>query len=137
MTFRKNLCPNSSQHLKIFLERPSNTGELARHLARPITTVSRNHGQLLSLHIRYRTRQGQLLILLQDRRLPSRRPLLAKTRQTFLLANHTPTKSIPEPSIRPEEQDESFAAAESFRRLLRGLLVRDVQVRRDRRGGRL
>ena len=62
--------------------------------------------QLPRLHLRHGARQSQLLLLLQNRRLPARRPL-------------------PEP------------AAEPLRRLLRGLLVRNVQVRRAGGGRRV
>ena len=67
--------------------------------------------------------------------MPSRRPLFKKTRQAFLLANHPPPKSLPEPRIRPKEQDEPEPAAKPLRRLLRRLLVRDVQVWGAGRGG--
>lgn len=71
---------------------------------------------------------GQLLLLLQNRCLPPRRPLFAQTRQTLLLANDPPPQPLPEPRLRPKEQDEPLAAAEPLRCLLRGFLVRDVQV---------
>lgn len=61
--------------------------------------------------------------------------MLAQARQAVVLANDPPPQPLPEPGLRPEEQDEPEPAAEPLRRLLRGLLVRDVQVRRAR-GGR-
>ena len=93
-----------------------------------------HHGQLPRLHLWHRARQSQLLLLLQNRRLPARRPLLTQARQAFLFADHPAAQSLPEPCLRPQEQDEPVAAPEPLRRLLRGLLVRDVQVRRDRGG---
>lgn len=120
----------------------------------PSLAINQN-GQLSRVHLRYRTRQGksplqihflttrltfapgQLLLLLQDRRLSSRRSLFAKTCQAQLQSNHPPTQPLPEPCLRPQEQDESLTTPESFRCLLRGLLVRNVQVRRNRRGRRL
>ena len=63
--------------------------------------------------------------------------MLAQTRQTLLLANDPPPQPIPKPRLRSQEQDEPEPAAEPLRRLLRGLLVRNVQVRRDRGGGGL
>lgn len=94
-----------------------------------------DHGQLPRIHLRYRAGQGQLLLLLQDRRMPTRRPLLAETRQAVLLADHPDAQHVPKPRLRPEEQDEPESAAEPLRRLLRGRVVRDVQVRRDRGTG--
>lgn len=109
------------------------------------------HGELPRIHLRYRTGQGkqcaqyptssrnslitplagQLLILLQNRCLPAWRPLFAQTRQTILFSNHSPTKPLPKSRLRPEEQNERFSTTEPLRCILRGLLVRDVQIRRD------
>lgn len=66
---------------------------------------------------------GQLLLLLQNRRMPSRRPLLAQTCQALILANHPPPQLVPEPGIRPQEQDEPATTPKPLRRLLRGFLV--------------
>jgi len=63
--------------------------------------------------------------------------VLAETRQAVILADDPTAESVPEPSLRPQKQDERESAPESFRRILRGLLVRDVQVWRDRGGGRV
>jgi hypothetical protein len=77
------------------------------------------YGKLPGIHLRYRARQGtfylphlyeslkdtntkftgQLFLLLQDRRVPPWRPMLKKTRQTLLFANHPPPKHVPEPSL--------------------------------------
>jgi hypothetical protein len=94
-----------------------------------------NHGQLPRLHLRYRAGQGQLLLLLQNRRLPSRRPLLAQTRQALVQPDHPAPEPVPEPGVRPEEQDEPAADADALRRLLRGYLVRAVPVRIGRGAG--
>jgi hypothetical protein len=99
---------------------------------RPIN-YKRNHGQLPRVHLRHGARQGQLLLLLQDWRLPSRRPLLAQTRQAVVQPDDPAPEPVPEPGLRPEEQDEPAANADAFRRLLRGHLVRAVPVRT--RGG--
>ena len=65
-----------------------------------------------------KNKTGQLLLLLQNRRLPPRRSLFTQARQTLLLANHPPTQPVPKPSLRPQEQDERQPAAEPLRRLL-------------------
>ncbi|KAL8786364.1 MAG: hypothetical protein Q9213_002861, partial [Squamulea squamosa] len=70
---------------------------------------------------------GQLLLLLQNRRLPTRRPLFAQTRQTLLQPDDPPAQPVPKPGLRPQEQDEPEPAAEPFRCVLRGFLVRNVQ----------
>merc|ERR1712137_381308 len=75
---------------------------------------NRNHGQLPRLHLRYRAGQGQLLLLLQDWRLPSRRPLLQKTRQAVVLADYPAAQPLPEPGVRPQEQDEPAADADAL-----------------------
>ena len=49
---------------------------------------------------------GQLLLLLQNRRLPPWRSLFTKTCQALLLANHPSPEPIPEPRLRPKKQDE-------------------------------
>lgn len=67
--------------------------------------------------------------------MPARRPVLAQARQALVLADHPAAQPVPEPGLRPEEQDERLAAAEPLRRLLRGFLVRDVQVRGGGGGG--
>lgn len=63
--------------------------------------------------------------------MPPRRPLLTQARQALLLTDRAPPEPVPEPGLRPEDQDEREPAAKSLRCVLRGLLVRDVQVRRD------
>lgn len=102
---------------------------------RHISTLSRSLHSLDSETTNQSIHPGQLLLLLQDWRMPPRRPLFAQTRQAFLLPNHPPTKPLPEPGLRSEEQDEPVTITEPFRCFLRGFLVRDVQVRRDRGGG--
>lgn len=57
---------------------------------------------------------GQLLVLLQDRRVPPRRPLFTQTCQALLLSNHPSPEPVSEPRVRPEEQDERFSATESL-----------------------
>lgn len=52
--------------------------------------------------------------------------MLAKTRQTFVLPDHPVTEPLPEPRLRPQEQDEPITITKPLRRLLRGFLVRDV-----------
>src|SRR3712207_8962788 len=74
----------------------------------PDTTLCRSP----RLHLRNGARQGQLLLLLQDRRLPPRRPLLAKARQTFILADDPPAQPVPKPGVRPQEQDEPARSEE-------------------------
>ena len=61
--------------------------------------------------------------------------MLAQTRQAVVLANDPAAEPIPEPRVRSQKQDEPVAAAEPFRRVLRRLLLRDVQVRRGGGGG--
>lgn len=80
---------------------------------------------------------GQLFLLLQNWRLPPWRPLLSKTRQAVLFTNHPPPEPLPKPGLRSQKQDECLAASKPLRRLLRGLLVRNVQIRRTRRGRRV
>ena len=99
------------------------------------TKTHRRNGELPRLHLRNGARQGQLLLLLQDRRLPSRRPLLAKARQALVLADDPPAQPVPEPGVRPQEQDEPAADADALRRLLRGHLVRAVPVWAGRGAG--
>lgn len=60
---------------------------------------------------------------LENRRLSSRRSLLAKARQAFLQSDHPHAKPVPEPGIRPQEPNEPFSAPEPLRRFLRGYLV--------------
>jgi hypothetical protein len=55
---------------------------------------------------------GQLLLLLQNWRMPSRRPLLAQTCQTLILANHPPPQPLPKSRIRPQGQHEPSTTAE-------------------------
>ena len=55
---------------------------------------------------------GQLLFLLQNWRMPSRRSLLAQTCQALILANHSPTQPLPKPRIRPQGQHEPPTTAE-------------------------
>jgi len=55
---------------------------------------------------------GQLLLLLQNWRMPSRRPLLAQTCQALILANHPPPQPLPEPRIRSQGQHEPPTTAE-------------------------
>ena len=91
--------------------------------------------QLPGLHLRHGARQSELLLLLQDRRVPARRPLQPEARQTLVLPDDPAAEPVPESRVRPEEQDEPVPTAEPLRRLLRGFLVRDVQVRRAGGGG--
>lgn len=56
--------------------------------------------------------------VLQNRRLQTRRSLLAKTRQTLLLTNNPPPEPLPKSRLRPEDPDESQPAAEPFRCVL-------------------
>lgn len=42
---------------------------------------------------------GQLLLLLQNRRLPARRPLLTQTCQTVLLADDSPAQPLPKSGL--------------------------------------
>ena len=87
---------------------------ISQHDLLPTTPPQPSHrnGELPRQHLRHRSRQSKLLILLQDRRLPTRGPLLAQTRQALLQPNHPPPKPVPEPGLRPEEQDECEPAAE-------------------------
>ncbi len=107
------------------------------------TSKQPHHGELSRLHLWYRTGQGkrcarcpislgnplitllagQLLVLLQNRRLQTWRPLFAQTRKTILLSDHPPTKPLPKSRLRPEEQDECLSITEPFRCVLRGFLV--------------
>lgn len=57
---------------------------------------------------------GQLLLLLQNRRLPPRRPLLTQTCQALLLANDPHAQPVPKPSLRPQESHERQPAAKSL-----------------------
>ena len=74
--------------------------------------------QLSRLHLRHRTRQSKLQFLLQNRRLPTRRPLFSQTRQAFLLPNHPPPKPLPKPRLRSQKQDECKSTAEPLRCVL-------------------
>lgn len=55
---------------------------------------------------------------IENRRLPSRRSLLAKARQAFLQPDYPYAQPLPEPGLRPQEPNEPFSAPEPFRRLL-------------------
>ena len=73
----------------------------------------------------------------ENRRLPPWRPLLAQARQALVQPDHPHAQPLPEPSLRQQEPHEPLPAAEPLRRLLRGHLVRAVQVRRARGARRL
>ena len=62
--------------------------------------------------------ESQLFLLLQNWCLQARRSMLTKARQAIVLTNHSSTQPLPEPSLRPEKQDECFAAAKPLRRVL-------------------
>merc|ERR1712070_1212525 len=72
------------------------------------------------------------LLLLQDRRMQTRRPLFAKACQALIFPDGPHAEPLPESGIRQQVAHEPCPAAKPLRRLLRGYLVRDVQLRRDR-----
>lgn len=89
---------------------------MANYLASIFGTEQDKVSPLLSLN---RARKltlsaGQLLLLLQNRRLSTWRPLFAQTRETFLQPDRPPAEPVPKSSIRPEEQAERIADAESL-----------------------
>lgn len=61
---------------------------------------------------------GQLLVLLQDWRMQTRRSLLEKTCKALVLADDPAAEPISEPSVPGEQQDECLPDAESLRCLL-------------------
>jgi len=117
---------SSSAHRDIFPTPRARRPHTPRHRRLPLESTSqplhtpfntphnRNHGQLPRLHLRNGARQSQLLLLLQDRRVPPRRPLLAQTRQALVLADDPAAESLPEPRVRPQEQDEPAADADAL-----------------------
>lgn len=78
---------------------------------------------------------SQLTSRSENRRLPPWRPLLAQARQALVQPDRPHAQPVSESGVRPQEPHEPAAAAEPLRRLLRGHLVRAVQVRRARRAG--
>lgn len=69
----------------------------------------------------------------ENRRLPPWRPLLQETRQALLQPDHPHAQPLPKPRLRSQEPHEPRPAPKPLRRLLRGRVVRVVQIRRVRR----
>ena len=86
---------------------PTSSKHPKRLTTPPRRVATLHNGQLPRQHLRHRAGQSQLQFLLQNRGLPSRRPLLPEARQALLLPNHPPPQPLPKPGLSSWQPHES------------------------------